>query len=180
MPLPRSGTQSSSGSLTLEVHACRHKKNTNFFLSELVLARLQSTKLRFRIAASNGAVTGTSQPRPSSLQQTCIGRLAFSWSMASRAGKWFLYRVLSHTLFSHEMSRTTQTRHAFRHRKWKHTPQTAVFTTNCELTCEPPGTKHSRNPFQIVLQHWSASQPWERDANTRRVRMGQQTPVKSS
>ena len=93
MPLPCSGTQSSSGSLTLGVHACRNKKNTTLF----TLGDGSDPALR----RQNGAVTETGQPRPYSLQQTCIGRLAFGWSTASRAGELFFVSSLeSHVVFS--------------------------------------------------------------------------------
>ena len=115
----------------------------------------------------NGAVTGTGQPRPFSLQQTCIGRLAFSWSKASRAGELFLCRVLSHTLFSLEMRRATQTRHAFPQRK------KATHSTDCSVHHElRVDVRASRNetwqksshrrhfPLQTALKHWSMSEQW--------------------
>ena len=49
------------------------QKKTPFLLSEMFLADLQPMKLRSRVPAPHGAVTGTSQKRPSSLKQTCSG-----------------------------------------------------------------------------------------------------------
>ena len=54
-----------------QYHNAKKSKDKHFLISDVVLAQLPTRKLRSRIAAPNGAVTGTGQPRPCNL--TCNG-----------------------------------------------------------------------------------------------------------
>ena len=72
-------------STTSPISQCKKKTNI-FVLSEMVLAQLPTRKLRSRIAAPNGAVTGTGQPRPCNLTDV-------SWSVL-RWTKWISPRKI--------------------------------------------------------------------------------------